>query len=220
MIGAALLALRQAVSPPFRAILLKTVGLALIFLVLLGIALQTLAAYFIDFSNQTYDIAAVLLSGLGIFIALIFLIPPVVSLVAGFFQDTIAHTVEQTHYPADPPGRDMPTGRSIVLAARFALLVLAVNIGALFLLLIPGVNIIAWWLANGYLFGREYFEFAAMRFMSEEDARALRKAHRGRVFIGGLMIAALMAVPILNLATPLVASAFMIHVFKQMNRTA
>lgn len=218
MIQSALLALRQAFSPPFRSILFKTVGLALVFLILLGVLLQTLAAQLIDFSNENYDLAAALLSGLGIVIALFFLVPPVVSLVAGFFQDPIADLVEASHYPADPPGKEVPTGRSILLAVRFALLVLVVNIGALFLLLIPGVNIIAWWLANGYLLGREYFEFAAMRFMPEAEAKALRRAHRGRVFAGGLMVAAFMAVPVLNLATPLVASAFMIHVFKGVRR--
>jgi CysZ protein len=220
MIAAALLALRQAFSPPFRAVLFKTVGLALVFLVLLGVLLQTIAEKWVDLSNATYDTAAAILSGAGIFIALIFLIPPVVSLVAGFFQDPIADLVEARHYPNDAPGRELPTLRSILMAVRFALLVLGVNIVALFLLLVPGVNIIVWWVANGYLLGREYFEFAAMRFLPEEEARNFRRAHRGRVFTGGLMIAAFMAVPILNLATPLVASAFMIHVFKGIRRPA
>lgn len=220
MIEAAILALRQAFSPPFRSILLKTVGLALVMLVLLGILLQTLAAKLIDFSNENYDLAAALLSGLGIVVALFFLVPPVVSLVAGFFQDRIAELVESSHYPQDAPGREMPAMRSILLAARFALLVLAVNIGALLLLLVPGVNIIAWWLANGYLLGREYFEFAAMRFMPEDEARALRRARRGTAFVGGLFIAAFMAIPVLNLATPLVATAFMIHIFKRLKSPA
>ncbi len=219
MINHAVLALRQAFSPPFRSILLKTVALALVFLILLGVLLQTIAARLIDFSNQNYDLAASILSGLGIVVALFFLVPPVVSLVAGFYQDRIASLVETRHYPTDPAGIELPTGRSIYLAVRFALVVLVVNIGALFLLLVPGVNIAAWWLANGYLLGREYFEFAAMRFMPEEEARALRRQHRGRVFTGGLLIAAFMAVPILNLATPLVASAFMVHVFKGLGRT-
>lgn len=219
MIPAALLALRQAFSPPFRSVLFKTVGLALLLLFLLGTLLQAGAARWVDLANESYDLAAAILSGIGIFIAVFFLVPPVVSLVAGFFQDQIADLVEAQHYP-DAPGKEVPTGRSILLATRFAFLVLLVNALALTLLLVPGVNLIAWWLANGYLLGREYFEFAAMRFMSEADARALRRRHRGRVFTGGLMIAAFMAVPILNLATPLVASAFMIHVFKGLKHRA
>jgi CysZ protein len=179
--------------------------------------MQAGAAYWVDLSNDNFDLAAAVLSGIGIFVAVFFLVPPVVSLVAGFFQDQIADLVEDQHY-ADARGKELPTGRSIFLASRFALLVLLVNMLALALLLVPGINLIAWWLANGYLLGREYFEFAAMRFMPEAEARALRRRHRGRVFTGGLMIAAFMAVPILNLATPLVASAFMIHVFKGLKR--
>ena len=47
---------------------------------------------------------------------------------------------------------------------------LAVNILALFLLLIPGINLIAFYLGNGYLLGREYFELAAMRHLSTAEA--------------------------------------------------
>lgn len=221
MIQAAYLALTQAFSAPFRAILVKSVGMALLALIVLGIGLQALAARLIDFSNPNYSFLAELLTGAGILIGLVFLVPPVVALVAGLFQDQVAERVENRHYPADPPGRELPFATSLFLAARFAALALLVNIGALLLLLVPGVNIIVWWLANGYLLGREYFEFAAMRFRSIPEARALRRQYGLRVFLGGLMIAAFMAVPILNLATPIVASAFMVHLYKGLpNRRA
>ncbi|MFC5069492.1 sulfate transporter family protein [Flaviflagellibacter deserti] len=217
MIQSASLALREAFSPAFRSILFKSVGLALLLLVLLGVLVQTLAVKLIDLESTTWDFVADLLSGAGVLIALFFLVGPVVSLVAGFFQDQIAAKVEAEHYPGDPPGKELPTGRSILLAMRFALLVLVVNIGALLLLLVPGVNLIAWWAANAYLLGREYFEFAAMRFLGEAQARNLRRERQGRVFFAGLFVAAFMAIPVLNLATPLVASAFMVHIFKGMN---
>ena len=66
MIGAALLALRQAFSPPFRSILLKTVGLALLLLILIGVVLQTAAARLVALENTTWDFLAALLSGAGI----------------------------------------------------------------------------------------------------------------------------------------------------------
>ena len=58
---------------------------------------------------------------------------------------------------------------------------LLVNIVALFLLLIPGVNLIAFYLGNGYLLGREYFELAAMRHLRAgggQDAPEGEPAHR------------------------------------------
>src|SRR5690606_27576927 len=116
-----------------------------------------------------------------------------------------------------PPGREQPLGVSILLGAKFAVLVLLVNIGALMLALVPGINLIVWWVANGYLMGREYFELAAMRFRTPEEARALRRDNRVTVFMGGLMIAAFLAIPIVNLATPLVATAFMVHLHKRIS---
>jgi CysZ protein len=94
--------------------------------------------------------------------------------------------------------------------------VLAVNIVALLLLLIPGINVIAFYLGNGYLLGREYFELAAMRHLPLEDAKRLRKANVGYVWMCGLIIAGLASVPILNLITPIFATAFMVHIYKQL----
>ena len=83
--------------------------------------------------------------------------------------------MERRSYPADPPGRAVPALRSLVLALKFFGVVIVGNIVALLLLLIPGVNIGAFFLVNGYLLGREFFEFAAMRFRPEAEAKALRR---------------------------------------------
>src|SRR5262249_39648939 len=100
------------------------------------------------------------------------------------------------------------------------LVVLVVNVIALFLLLVPGVNLIAFYAGNGYLLGREYFEMVAMRHLSPEEARRLRKSNLATVFLGGLIIAGLASVPIANLLTPLFATAFMVHVYKSLSRRA
>ena len=71
-------------------------------------------------------------------------------------------------------------------------------------------------MANGYLLGREFFELAALRHMSREEAAELRSAKGLQVFLAGLVIAGFLAVPLLNLLTPLFATAFMVHVFKKM----
>jgi CysZ protein len=43
----------------------------------------------------------------------------------------------------------------------------------------------------------------------------MRKRYRVRLFLAGLAIAGLLAVPIANLLTPLFATAFMVHVYKK-----
>jgi CysZ protein len=144
-----------------------------------------------------------------------FLVGPIASLVAGLFLDEIAAHVEASDYPDEPPGRDLPLALSLVLSAKFAAVVVLVNIFALLLLLLPGVNLVVFLVANGYLLGREYFELAALRHIPQAEAKRLRQANRVQVFLGGLMIAGLLAVPLLNLLTPLFATAFMVHLFKR-----
>ena len=45
-------------------------------------------------------------------------------------------------------------------------------------------------------------------------ARALRRRHAGTVLLGGLVIAGLLAVPVLNLLVPLFGAALMVHLHK------
>ena len=139
---------------------------------------------------------------------------------AGLYLDDVAGQVERTYYPADPPGRELPALAAIGAGLKFFLVVLVVNLVALFLLLVPGVNLIAFYVGNGYLLGREYFEMVAMRHLSLEEARRLRKANLATVFLCGLIIAGLASVPIANLLTPLFATAFMVHVYKSLARRA
>jgi CysZ protein len=164
------------------------------------------------------------LGGIVAAIALAFgmalLIAPVTAVVAGLFLDDIAEVVERTDYPGDPSGRAMPALRSLVLSMRFLGVVILGNIVALLLLLVPGVNIAAFFIVNGYLLGREFFEFAAMRFRGEEEARALRRHYAGTVFLAGLVISAFLAVPLLNLVTPLFAAAMMVHLHKAISARA
>jgi CysZ protein len=59
-----------------------------------------------------------------------------------------------------------------------------------------------------------------MRHMKPAEAKSLRKANRLTVFLCGLVIAGLASVPILNLLTPLFATAFMVHIYKGLARRA
>ncbi len=89
---------------------------------------------------------------------------------------------------------------------------------ALLLLFVPGVNLVAFFLVNGYLLGREFFEFAAMRFRTPAEARDYRARHGRTVFAAGLLIAAFLAIPIVNLLTPLFAAALMVHLHKMLSK--
>lgn len=225
ILTAASAAFNQLLTPPFRAVFWKTLGLTLLALFALWLGLKETFDWLIlprvdalltGFASWAgwFGIAIGIIAGLGLALAIALLIAPVTAMLAGLFLDDVAEIVERTDYPGDPPGRAMPTLASLWLSVKFLGVVVLGNLVALVLLLVPGINLGAFFIVNGYLLGREFFQFAAMRFMPEAEARALRSRHASTVFFAGLVIAAFLAVPLLNLVTPLFAAAMMVHLHK------
>ncbi len=228
VMDAARLALANLFAKETRSVFWKVLGLTLLALIVLWILLRNLfiwlALPWIDqFLPGIPEWAGWLsfvfgiLASIGLALGLALLISPVTAVIAGFFLDDVAEVVEKRDYPNDAPGVAMPLGESLVSAVRFLGIVIVGNIFALFLLLIPGVNLIAFFLVNGYLLGREFFEFAAMRFRSPQAARDFRSKHWQTVLFGGFAIALFLAIPILNLLTPLFAAGLMVHLHKMIS---
>lgn len=216
MLGDATAAMRQILTPPFRRALLSILAITLAVLAVAGVGLHALLG---RLATPSYPWLAVIVSvaeGLGLALAAVFLVAPVSALVAGFFVDDLAEHVERTLEPPGPAGRPLPIGRAVLLSVRFAVLSLVVILLALGLLLVPGINGIAFLAANAYLAGRQYFEFAALRFRSDAEVVALRRAHPGAVYGAGFCIALMLAVPLLNLLTPLFGTALMVRVHRRL----
>jgi CysZ protein len=218
-------------TPPFRRVLLKSIGLALIMIVLLSIGMYQgfawLAAIVTAWAES--NVGAVphnawtvlvwilsILAGVGIITGGIFLMPAVSAFVGSFFVDEIADQVEQIYYPTEMPGVALPFFRALLEGLKTALLTILVYVVALPFVLFAGLGLFILFFANAYLLSREYFELAAMRFRSPREAKALRRAHRGQVFFAGLFIAVFVSIPVLNLATPLFAMALMVHLHKKL----
>jgi CysZ protein len=232
MLDAALQALTQMFSPPFRTVLLKSVGLALILIVLIAIGLHHVLVWIAGLgegwaegafgpgAHLPLSLVAFVLSlaaGLGIVAGSVLLMPAVTALVASLFVDDIALAVERSRYSGEPVGTALPLMRALIEGVRTALLAVGVYLIALPFLLFAGFGALIFFLCTAYLLGQQYFELAAMRYRGVAEARALRKAHQGTVFIGGLFIAAFVLIPIVNLATPLFGMAFMVHMHKQVS---
>lgn len=222
-------ALSRLFSAEFRVVFLKSLALTLLLLVGAWFGLKELfdwlALPWIDALLPGFPswagwltLVAAVFAGIGLAVGLALLVSPVTALVAGIFLDDIAEVVERTDYPQDPPGRALPALTAFVLSLKFLGVVVLGNIVALVLLLVPGVNIAAFFLVNGYLLGREFFEFAAMRFRPEAEAKAMRRRNALTVFLAGLVIAGFLALPLINLLTPLFAAAMMVHLHKMVAR--
>jgi CysZ protein len=233
MLDAAAKSLAQMLSPPFRGVLAKSMGAAAILLVVVAIALHRLITWLVGEGGTWLEgalgpVAHIPLAivfwilafaaALGLFIGIVFLMPAVTALVAGVFGDEIAAQVERTHYPADPPGAPVPIGRGLVEAVKIALLSILIYLCAVPFLFF-GIGAVMFFLATAYLQSRQYFELAAIRFHPPTEAKALRKAHQGTVFLAGLLIAGFVSIPIVNLATPLFGTALMVHLHKRLAGT-
>jgi CysZ protein len=228
ILASARLALLDVASPPFRSALWKVLGLTALVLVGLWFAVSALfesvmVPYFAAFMPDMpawVDGAgpfAAVLAGILLAVLLAFLIAPISALIAGLFLDDVAEVVERERYPGQPAGVALPFLKGLVLSVKFLGIVVLGNLLAFALLLVPGVNVVAFFVVNGYLLGREYFEFAAYRYRPEAEAHMLRRRYRGTVFFAGLVVAAFLAVPILNLLTPLFAASFMVHLHQRVS---
>jgi CysZ protein len=231
MFDAAVKALTQMFSPPFRRVLLKSIGLALMLIVLIGIGLNRLFSWMATAGatwaeataggHTLWQILAWVLSiaaTLGVITGAVFLMPAVTAFVGSFFVDEIADEVEREHYPNERPGAALPLWLALVEGIKTALLAVVVYLCAAPLLLFAGLGLIVMFLANAYLLSREYFLLAAMRFRPPDEARAMRRMHRTQIFLSGLLIAMFVSIPIVNLATPLFAMAMMVHMHKRLSQ--
>jgi CysZ protein len=222
LIQAAFRAWVQVLSPALRGVLWKSIALTVALLALVWFGLTRVLDAYLDTRDLSADYPvldtfAFFLAGAGLFVALAYLLPAVSAIVAGYFLDDVAEVVERADFPDDPAGRPLPLGRALLYGLRFAGLSLIVNLVALVLFFVPVVNVAAFFFANAYLLGREYFELAAGRFRPMEEAARMRAAHRGTVLMAGAMLAALVLVPVLNLLTPVFGVALMVHVHKRLS---
>ena len=217
MIGAALMAARDVLSRPFRSVLWKSLGLSILLFISLLLASEFALSY-LEFARYRWlEPVIAIAAGAGLLLAFIVLAAPVTALFAGFFLDHIAALVERTHYPADTPGKPLPSAQSLLTSLRFALTVLLVNLLALPFLLF-GIGLLAMLFANAYLLSREYFEMAGHRHLPPRQIADLRRRHAHRLFLAGLLPAAMMFIPFVSLFVPLFATTYFTHIFKSIAR--
>jgi uncharacterized protein involved in cysteine biosynthesis len=93
--------------------------------------------------------------------------------------------------------------------------VIICNIIVLPLYFIPVINLFVYYLLNGYLISREYFQMVAIRHHEMEEVTRLRKTNASELYLMGIVIAFALTIPILNLIAPIIATAAMVHLYKK-----
>lgn len=219
-------ALGQWDDPRFRRIVLLGVGLTLGLLIaltaLLLWAVQALTpdSVTLPFGTEFWGVHEILSVGSILIVlgASVFLMVPVASAFSGVFLEDVVEAVEQRHYPALPPGRHLSLAEGTIASVNFLGLVVITNLAALLVWPFAGPFIpLVFWAVNGWLLGQEYFTLVAQRRMSKLEAKRLRRVHRGTIWLAGILMAAPLSVPILNLLIPVFGVATFTHLFHALN---
>lgn len=206
--------LQQLDDRAVRRVLWLGIGAAVLALIALWAAVGYALTHFALFETGWLNTAIDILGGLATLVLTWVLFPVVISTVMGLWLEDVADAVEARHYPALPKAHGQSIGQTALIAARFLAVAVGLNLLILPLIILPPVFPFVFYSVNGYLLGREYFELVALRRIGFEEARALRKANQGRLFVAGVAVAFLLTVPLVNLLAPLVATAAMVHLFQ------
>ncbi|MAI98743.1 MAG: hypothetical protein CMH67_04035 [Nisaea sp.] len=221
MITAFSRAVTQMFDPSLRNLVLVSVAASIVLLgclvMAIWLALDSLALFDIGWLNSSIEwlgkLALVLFSWM--------LFPSTTQLVTGFLLDKVARRVEAVYYPDLGSPNAQPLTETLTAAVKFLLTAVALNVLALPLYITLTVfSPVIFYALNGYLLGREYFEMVASRRLDANGVVRLKKAHGLQIWITGAVLVFLMTVPIINLLTPVVATAAMLHIFEKLRARA
>src|SRR6266446_3219129 len=213
MVAALYRALCALSAPPMRRVVALSLGFATLTFALLWVAVAGVLYNAAFFEWRPLNWLVDLMGGLAVLVLSWLLFPAAVTAIMSFFLERIAATVEALDYPGRGPPRRQRIGETIASTLRLTGLTLLLNLLALpVYLLVHGINLFL------FLLGREYFEVVALRRLDAAATRAARNRFGLRVFLGGVMIAALFSLPLVNLVAPVIATAFMVHVFEALPR--
>jgi CysZ protein len=219
VIGAINKAIMQMSDPAFRSVIMKSVMYSLVALIATFIIILQLAGLIPQSDYDWLNSVVGWLSGVGAFFVALFVFPLSMSAVIGIFLDDIADAVEEKHYPNDPKSRDIPLWSSIWDSLKFFAVIILCNILVLPLYFIPVVNLFVYYILNGYLLSREFFQQVAVRHHETNVVKTLRKISGMELFLTGALMAFGMTIPILNLIVPIIGTATMVHLYKKRAHT-
>ncbi len=219
MIAAICKALGQLPDPRLRRVLTLGVGGALTAYLTLVAVVWITVSHLTLFQDHWADLGAgITLVLLALTVPVLFF-PALATTIMSVFLDDAALAVEQRHYPGLPPARQQPWHEVVLGSLRFLAVMIGINLLALplyLLLLATGLGVVLGAVINGYLLGREYYELVAVRRLPPDQARLGFRHSLGRVWVAGIVIWLLFCVPVVNLAAPVIATAFMVHVFQSL----
>jgi CysZ protein len=207
-------AISQLFDPAIFGVLVISAAGAALVLAAIWFGIGELLGHVVLFTNRWLNWLAGFAVGVGTVFVTIALFGAIAAVIASLFVERVARAVERRYYPGLPAPRSPGVAEQVGAVLSFLFATVAVNLLALPLYLIWGANIPIFLGINGYLLGRAYFELVAMRRLDRRAVTILWRTHRAKLILCGALIAALSFVPLANLLTPVLATAFMLHILQ------
>ena len=152
----------------------------------------------------------------GALLLSLWLFVPVALVIATCYLEPVAAAVDARYYPALPPPRGASWASQawdgVALGGRVLVLQLLLLVLAF---LLPGAGWVLGLLLAGWAVGRGLFVAVAMRRMDRGAATRLYARRRLPVLVGGVVLACVSGVPLLNLFVPVLGIAVMVHIFNR-----
>jgi len=217
-------ALGQLGDAKFRSVLLRGIGLTVLLLAAITWGIQWILPDSVSLPwFGEIEWLTTLLSGFG-WVAMIglsiFLMVPVASAFTGLFLDQITDAVEAKHYPHLSRAKSTPISAALMDSLAFIGLLVVVNLLALIIYLLSTLLApVIFWVVNGFMLGREYFQMVAMRRLGRKGAKKLRRRYIGQIWLAGILMVIPLSVPILNLIVPVLGVATFTHLFHRLNKS-
>ncbi|WP_375253901.1 EI24 domain-containing protein [Yoonia sp.] len=228
MIFAAFLkAVAQLPDPRFQSVLWRGIGLTIALLIGLYAGLLWLIAWLTARPLILPGVGEVTWLGdllswgsLGVVLLLsVFLMVPVASVITSLFLDEVAQAVEDEHFPALVPVPPIGFGDGLRDTVSFLGLLVSANLLVFVLYAIfPFAAVFIFYALNGFLLGREYFQLAAMRRIGRTAAKEMRKAHSGKIWVAGCLMAVPLSFPLVNVVIPILGAATFTHLYHSISR--
>lgn len=222
-------ALAQLSDPRFRRVLWIGIALTLVLLAVIFAGFVVLIQMVVPDTISLPFVGVVggvdLALSVGTFFVMIglsvFLMVPVAAAFTGFYLEEVAAAVEARHYAHLPPATPAGLWDTAIDGLGFFALLIGVNIASMVLYLFAGPFVpVLFWALNGLLLGREYFTVVAMRRLGRNEARAMARRHRGQIWLAGVLMAAPLSVPLVNLVVPVLGAATFTHLFHRLSMQA
>jgi len=196
-------------------VIVKAIAVTILLFVGLYWGAQWGLAQIPEFGWAWVNDAVRILTSVTLALGLVFLVIPVSAVALGFFVEELAARVENKWYGGTGALREPGIGEMIVVMARFFTSVILLNLLFLPFYFVPGINIAVFYVLNGSLVGREYFEMVALRHMPPPEVKRLRRANGFRIFLAGVITTLALSIPIANFFAPVFGAALMVHVYKE-----